>query len=96
MANLLMQPGPQGDVNHKSFAELYGDPSQDPCQGNYLGMINRFDVDRNPGLTSVRLFEEATAAGPIPQAYLCCTQVRHQIRIKCLYMPSKFTGLFTG
>jgi len=58
--------------------------------------MQRFNVDENPGLTTQLLFDQATAAGPIPQAYLCCSQLQHQTRIKCIHLPTKFMSSFTG
>jgi len=99
MAQLLLQPpGPalNQEAAHKTFAEFYGDEALDPCAGNYEDLMNRFDLDVNPGATPLNLFEQATAAGPIPQAYLCCTQRQGHTIIQCLHLPSKITGSFTG
>jgi hypothetical protein len=96
MAQQLPLPGPNLEPQHKTFAELYGDGSLDPCAGDYRGLMNRFDVDQNPAVTFVNLFEQTTAAGPVPQAYLCCVQRQNKAMIQCLHLPSKFTSLFTG
>jgi hypothetical protein len=81
---------------HTTFAAFYGDETLDPCQGNYQGLMQRFNADENPGLTPQLLFDQATEAGLIPQAYLCCSQLQHQTRIKCIHLPTKFMSSFTG
>ena len=70
MANQQQLTRP-GQENYKTFSEFYQDRELDPCRGDVQGLLTRFDVDANPGLTFVRLFEQATSAGPVPQAYLC-------------------------
>jgi len=92
MANQQQLTRP-GQENYKTFSEFYQDRELDPCRGDVQGLLTRFDVDANPGLTFVRLFEQATSAGPVPQAYLCCSD---QGKIYCLHLPSKFPSSFTG
>jgi hypothetical protein len=96
MANPLPLPLPppgQGTLlgpRHRSFQSYYGDTTLDPCQGRYDRIMPRFDVNENPGISHVMLFEQAVGAGIIPQAYICCSATpQRATRIYCIHMPSK-------
>jgi hypothetical protein len=43
--------------------------------------MNWIDPDRNPAVSPVLLLEQAVGAGPIPQAYLCCSIQHSQVRV---------------
>jgi hypothetical protein len=99
MANLLPQPGISANIlpaRHRTFQGFYSDVELDPCQGRYDSIMNRFDVDMNPGVTHVMLYEQAVGAGIIPQAYLCCAVVGQEVRVFCIHLPSKFMSDLDG
>jgi hypothetical protein len=99
MANPLPQPGPLGNIlphRHRTFAEYYSDPELDSCQGNYQRIMARFDVDANPGVTHLILYEQAVGSSTVPQAYLCCSVVQHEVRIFCVHLPSRFVSALDG
>lgn len=69
MANLLPQPGHGLAVpatpaasRHRTYQELYGDETLDPYQGDYTRIMSRFDIDENPGVTCLMLYEQAVGA----------------------------------
>jgi hypothetical protein len=99
MANPLPPPGPIGNVlpnRHRTFHSSYADQELDPYQGNYDSILRRFDVDVNPGVTPVVLFEQAVGLGAVPQAYLCCTTSQLEVKVFCVHLPSKFTSGLDG
>jgi hypothetical protein len=99
MANLQPQPGQMGNplpTRHRSFSSLYSDPEQDPCQGRYDRIMARFDIDTNPGVTPVMLFEQAVGVGGAPQAYLCAVNVQQDVKIFCIHLPSRFVSALDG
>jgi hypothetical protein len=67
-----------------------------PYQGNYQRIMDHLDPETNQLVTPLLLFEQAVAAGPIPQAYLCCALQRNQVRVYCLHMPAKYVGALDG
>jgi hypothetical protein len=58
--------------------------------------MRRFDVDANPGVTPLVLFEQAVGSGVVPQAYLCCAVPQQEVKIYCVHLPSKFTSALDG
>jgi len=103
MANLLPQPGHGLELpaapatpRYRTYQELYGDATIDPYQGNYARIMSRFDIDENPGVTYLMLYEQAVGAGLIPQAFICCSNQRQSTRIYCVHMASKFVSALDG
>jgi hypothetical protein len=99
MANPLLQPGPIGNAlpnRHCTFAGYYSDLKLDAYQGNYQHIMARFDIDVNPGVTHLILYEQAVGSGTTPQAYLCCSVVQQEVKIFCVHLPSKFVGALDG
>jgi hypothetical protein len=109
MANLLPQPGqpmanplPQfaqpllAPVRHSTYSSFYSDTSLDPFQGNYARVMERMDPEVNNALSHVVLLEQAVGAGPVPQAYLCCSVRRNQVRVFCLHLPSRYVSSLDG
>jgi hypothetical protein len=96
--NPLPLPGPiTGNlVCHTTFVTLYADETADPWQGDYQPIMDRVDLEMNRMLTPLLLLEQAVGAGPVPQAYLCCSLQRNQVRIYCLHIPSKYVGALDG
>jgi hypothetical protein len=80
----------------QSFSMLFQDPAVDPCQGDYIHIMERFNPIINPGLSHVMLLEQATGSGPVPQAYLCCALKENQTRVFCLHSPSKYISALDG
>jgi hypothetical protein len=98
MANQLLLPGPDPlqARRHKSFYEFFGDNELDPSKGDYTRIMARFDPEVNQATSHVMLLELAVGSGPVPQAYLCCSERRNQTRIFCIHMPSRFVGSLDG
>jgi hypothetical protein len=100
MANLLpvlQQPGQlQPAAAHQTFCAFYQDETLDPCQRNYVQIMERFDPEVNPGISHIFLLDQAVGSGPIPQAYLCCAQRQAQTKIYCVHLPSRYTGSLDG
>jgi hypothetical protein len=100
MANLLPQPGhgglPLAVPAHQDFRAFYGDPTLDPCNGDYSQIMNRFDPEITPAISHATLLEQALGLGPVPQAYLCCTHRQNQTRVFCLHLPMKYASALDG
>jgi hypothetical protein len=99
MANPLPSPGLNGNLlpnRYRTFQSFHSDGELDPCRGNYERIMRRFDVDVNPGVTPLMLFEQAVGSGVVPQAYLCCATSQLEVKIYCVHLPSKFTSSLDG
>jgi hypothetical protein len=98
MANPLPPPGllPGNPIRHTTFATLYAEETADPWQGDYTRIMDRFDPETNQLVTPLLLLEQAVVAGPVPQAYLCCTLQCNQVRIYCLCILSRYVGALDG
>jgi len=88
----LLPPG-QGALlgpRHRNFQAYYGDTTLDPCQGRYDRIMSRFDINENPGISHVMLFDQAVGSGILPQAYICCSAPPQRTTwIHCIHLPSK-------
>ena len=109
MANLPPQPGqpvanplpllPQpmlAPTRHSTYSSFYSDTALDPFQGNYARVMERMDPEVNQALSHIMLLEQAVGMGPVPQAYLCCTVRRNQVRVFCLHLPSRYISSLDG
>jgi hypothetical protein len=62
-------PGPGGNilpVCHQTFQGFYSNVELVPCQGHYDRIMSQFNLDENPNVTHVRLYEQAVEAGAVP------------------------------
>jgi hypothetical protein len=58
--------------------------------------MDRFNIETNPAIMHIMLYEQAVGAGVSPQAYLCCTSGLQGTWLVCLHLPSKFMSLLDG
>jgi hypothetical protein len=98
MVNPLPQPAPTllAPVRHSTYSSFYSDPMLDPFQGSYARVMERMDPEVNNALSHVMLLEQAVGVGPVPQAYLCCSVRRNQVRVFCLHLPSRYVSSLDG
>ena len=66
----LQPPLGQHNQRHKTFSQFYGDAALDPCQGQYLRIMHRFDPAHPNAIQGNLLLDQALGSGAIPQAYL--------------------------
>jgi hypothetical protein len=88
----MAAPPPVFAPRFKTFAELFADPSTDPCHGNYRQIMRRL-AGTNDQVTAARLLEQCVGTvGIVPQAFLCT----RDFRIYCVHNPSKYQPAFDG
>jgi hypothetical protein len=85
------------DRPNRTFSQLYGDESKDPCKQNYQAIMNRFDANRDNALQGNVLYSQVVSVGgEVPQAYSCCGVTNNVPKIYCLHMPARFVAALDG